>query len=1275
MARRHSGHAAGSRPRRRWATSVVAVAAVAAAAWFAPDLAVLTPLRDQPLALAFAGIDGTIASGGAAWRWVGGVEYRDVVLRDRAGRPAVIVPRLLLDRGVARIAVDRGNLGTVRLVDPEALVEVRGDGSSLEDVLAPWLARSGSVPALEFEVVNGTIEFVDVARRDAWRLSDVIAAGTLLGDGRIAGWTAAGRLRHSGGPSDAPPSPATATPPSPQGRLDRATIPTAAAAVLVRDGGWTISSPPAAADGSRAVTVAGHRVPLGFSSVVAARFGLPQLVDGIADVRLDITDTAEGRRAQGSVTVEQFAVCDATDLAERFAIERCDVPFDLTIVDDRLVVRRLAAVSPVARADLVGRVRLPGGDLRGWLDGLATDDFTLSVDVDLAAAALALPEGLRVRPDVRVTAGNLRVAAAARADGADRVLELRSTARDLAAERAAAGAATTTLSWPEPFTAWIRVRRGAEAAALRIEEARLVAAAAELSATGGPEGVGVQWTADLGAIATGLAEVLDLGLTATGASRGRLDLATGGPAGPSRMTLAAEVSDLEVTMPGVPAWRDAEVAIEAEAEGSLTGGLAAVERARGFVACGADRLEASITGGVLVDLPAVAGLAATRGVPWIRPAAGAESVAAECSLAGELAGWLPRLAVLAPGTVPADLEASGRTTASAVVAARGDAWHFDRAAAEIEKLSATWRGRQIVEPRVVATLAGRIESATGRVVLSSAEALSATLSLRSGGLAWEPTAAALDRIRGRMQWQADLARLERWLVTPDLAERWPTSGRAWGTVEIADTQAGVNVLVEATGSQVALAAAAAGRPLWVEPRPTLALEVTRPVATDGRGADALVVDRLAVESATLAVSARGAVSDLATRRLVSLEGTAAYDWDQVSRLVTPWTGGRVRLTGAGGRPFSIRGPLGGQPRAVGGDPAEPAATVVPLPSDWLAATRGGDGSAELTARISRMARPVSSSAAAPLVVRNLALDTSAAWTAGDLDGITLAPGEMAVRLLEGQLAFGPFDVPAAGGRLRSAPWIRLEPWPGELIVPPGRVAERVALSGAVCDRWMKWLVPVLGHSTHATGVVSVDLAGARVPLADAFSGELAGQVVFEDLEVTPGGGLQPLVTLLVKLQSVVDPRFAFGDKAVIMRVRPEPVRMRLAGRRLAHDGLVMDAGQLVVKSQGSVGHDGSLDMQLEVALRGDLVGQTPVLGQLFRTPLLVPLKGTVHRPQFDGAALDKILGRIVENTAEAVLKDGIGRGLEAVFGQPSPPASAPTPPAPAAAPPLVLPPQ
>ena len=166
-------------------------------------------------------------------------------------------------------------------------------------------------------------------------------------------------------------------------------------------------------------------------------------------------------------------------------------------------------------------------------------------------------------------------------------------------------------------------------------------------------------------------------------------------------------------------------------------------------------------------------------------------------------------------------------------------------------------------------------------------------------------------------------------------------------------------------------------------------------------------------------------------------------------------------------------------------------------------------------------------------------------------------------------------------------------------------------------------------------------------------------MIFEKLDVSPTGPLEPLVNLLVKLQSVVDPRFAFGDKVVLLRVRPEPVRIRLADRRLWHEGLVMDSGQLVLKSGGSVGADGSLAMVVEVAFRGDLAGQTPVVTQLLRTPLAIPLKGTVERPQFDARAIDMILGRIIENTAQAVIGDGLSRGLETLFGNPQPPPGGP----------------
>ena len=40
-----------------------------------------------------------------------------------------------------------------------------------------------------------------------------------------------------------------------------------------------------------------------------------------------------------------------------------------------------------------------------------------------------------------------------------------------------------------------------------------------------------------------------------------------------------------------------------------------------------------------------------------------------------------------------------------------------------------------------------------------------------------------------------------------------------------------------------------------------------------------------------------------------------------------------------------------------------------------------------------------------------------------------------------------------------------------------------------------------------------------------------------------------------------------------------------------------------------------------------------------------------------GDTLRQVIARIVENTAQAVIGDGVSRGLEALFGNPQPPAS------------------
>ena len=478
--------------------------------------------------------------------------------------------------------------------------------------------------------------------------------------------------------------------------------------------------------------------------------------------------------------------------------------------------------------------------------------------------------------------------------------------------------------------------------------------------------------------------------------------------------------------------------------------------------------------------------------------------------------------------------------------------------------------------------------------------------------------------------------------------------------------------------------------MWAEPRARILVELTRaPVG------DALAINRLVLESSTVAAAAVGTVHECSSRPLLDVGGTLNYDWGMLSRLLLPWTGGRLELAGGAARPFALRAPVEPLVRLVldgvapGGRTAAPAVvedppaptTEVPLPENWLAAIRGGGREAD-PERPVRAALPVSLQPQArndtAAWLRSLSIDSSTTWSAGALEGMRLDAGETPLRLFEGQLALGPFDVGFGGGRLRGAPWVQLLPAPGELIVPKGRLVERMVLAGPLADRWMNWMFPIVGRSMRTQGMVSVDVAGARLPLSDPWGGDAAGEMVFENLEVTPGPLMAPLANLVAKLQAVIDPRFAFGDRAVLLRVRPEPVRVRLAAGRAWHDGLVMDMGQLQLRSAGSVGADGTLAMVVEVGFRGDLVAGAPQLAKLLRTPLVIPLKGTSDRPQFDAGAIDGLIARIVDNTAEGIIKDGFERGLdglEELFGNPPPaaPALPPRPVPPATAVPVLPP--
>jgi translocation and assembly module TamB len=1283
------------RPRRWRRFLLVVVLLLGAITWFLPQVAVRTPLRDLPLERIFTGIDGTIESGAAEWPWWGAIEYRDVVLRDRDGRAVVLVPRVTIDRGLLTLTTQRGDLGTLRLAAPRVLLEVRHGGSGLEAILAPWLAAlkttatAGGALPLDLVVEHGRVTIIDTDHGDGWLVDDIIAAATLEADATPAGWTVAGQLRHTGlavvdDPVVAVPGP----------RLDHAAIAANATAVLTRDGGFSLSSP-SGLPGPRRITANAHRLPLGVSAALASRFAAEEYLDGLADLRLELVLADAAPRASGDVALTAAAVRRTTAATVLADVGDCVVPFDLELGDGRVLVRRLAAVSPLVRAEASGIISLPEADAWQWAGAVIEEDFSATAQVDLAALARSLPGGLRVRPDVRLTKGRLELAATAHADGADRVLELRAAASEVAGVRSSivsspqaadpqppvAPVAEEPFEWAAPLSAWLRGRlppgrRGT----FRIDEARLAGVGIEASASGTAEDATLRWTADLGTLFTGVAALFDMGDTRlAGTCRGTVDLTSAlrGETGVVRAGIS--LSDFALLGGSRPPWRDAEMRLEAEATGRLSGSVALVERAGLTLVAAGDRLEAALVGGVIADLAGLVGAAADGA--WLRPGPTARAIAAEGSLRGDLARWHARVAPFLPSAAAVPI-LGGSVDASATVAAQGTAWQITKAGGEVERFSIALGGRSISEPRIIATAAGFVDPGRGRYELSSGEVLSPTMSLRSGGVVWTPhdTGGLLDTLRGRLQWQADIGRMAGWF-TAGQKPAWSPRGRTWGTVEVADGSEGSIARVEATGSQLELVAgddpspSSAGArvapvdppaPLWVEPQASLALEVAVPRGVD---LDALRIERFELRSSTMALAAVGTIGSVEARRPLDLGGTVAWDWEQVSRLATPWTGGAVRLVGGGDRPFTLRGPLLASVQPVPDGPARPGDTAtLLLPDSWLAATRGTGAEAPRAARITR---PVAAAAARPATLadrlREIALDTSVSWQGAQVGGFPLAAGEMPLRLVEGQIAFGPFDIAASGGRLRGAPWISLLTTPRELVVPPGRIVERVAVADTFTHRGLGLLSPLLAGTLRAEGWMTVDSAGARLPLAAPLTGEAAGQIIFENLEVLPTPALQPLVNLLVKLQSVIDPRFAFGDKAVLLRVRPDPVQVRVAGGRVQHEGLVIDSGPLVIRSGGTVGADGSLAMLVEVALRAEFAGNAPVIARLLRTPLAIPLKGTVDRPQFDAGAIDTVLAKIVDNTAEAVLRDGLGRGLEGLetlFGNPPPPEA-----------PLTLPPQ
>lgn len=597
---------------------------------------------------------------------------------------------------------------------------------------------------------------------------------------------------------------------------------------------------------------------------------------------------------------------------------------------------------------------------------------------------------------------------------------------------------------------------------------------------------------------------------------------------------------------------------------------------------------------------AAAGGAATVQLVGPVNAPGAASVwPMDLRLQGALEQWQPRLALFLP------LEGwslAGQCDLSAELVVGPSEVQLSALELAVQRLQAVSATRFISEPELRVTAAGKVQRDPLQLTISNADFTSSALQARAKDLRYQ-TVAGAPQLHGTLDYQGDLSRMNAWLRSPQAPAKVAYAGRLTG--QLRGESSGDNATIElqsmidnlAVTSTAPSAGANAG-PLWREPRVSLSARLAH-----DRAADALKLTAVELASGVLQLSAAGQLTELTTRRVVELNGKMNYDLAQLSRVLEPFWGTDLQLVGRESRNFQVRGPL-----------AETTVASAPI-GGW----------------------------------RQLEGAASFGWERANLLGLAVGPANFEVSTGRGMVQLKPVDLVVAQGRVLLSPRVRLSPEPAELLLDKGPVVQQVQLTEEICAGLLKYAAPALAGAAVAQGQLSVDLEGGRLPLADLGAGDLSGRLTIHSAQVRAGPVMQEMIWLAKQIQALLRKQQltdAVGGNEPLVKVSDNSVPFQLKDRRVYHEGLEIQVGEVTVRTRGSVGLDQSLALVAEVPIRSDWLKQAPRLAGLKNQTIRIPIAGTLNQPQLDRNAWQNLATQFLQGAVQELLRGEVERGLD-----------------------------
>src|SRR5262249_35048275 len=162
--------------------------------------------------------------------------------------------------------------------------------------------------------------------------------------------------------------------------------------------------------------------------------------------------------------------------------------------------------------------------------------------------------------------------------------------------------------------------------------------------------------------------------------------------------------------------------------------------------------------------------------------------------------------------------------------------------------------------------------------------------------------------------------------------------------------------------------------------------------------------------------------------------------------------------------------------------------------------------------------------------------------------------------------------------------------------------------------------PMVSDASRVEGMFSVELDGARVPLADPKQADMGGRLVVQNMIVTPGPLFRPFIVIGQQVEAIVKGRpnlTGFTGDTALLKVDDQKVDFRLVDGRVYHQGLSMQVGQVNMRTRGWVGLDESVNIVVEVPLKDEWMRQrNSPLASLSEPVIRIPIVGNLRDPKF-----------------------------------------------------------